>query len=386
MKKMKKRRFTAFLLTFILLTASLAACHTKKKQEEMEEKTLSDDLYSYQVSIDGHVYSLPCPVSEFEEHGWAIYNDSDPAVEFLASGETNEQCYLKKGKERIPVDLYNAHAEKAPLSYSTVVMMRIHASDGIETILPGGLSLYFDTTEEKIYSAYGEPVERVEGTNTVQYDYNKSYNKMIEFRLFIPGKTNPYSNNYFYIANREVPDDQAILYRSKVGKVAIVDELESCQVCVDGHVFTDPFSFEEWEENGWLFVGHDLDRLLAPNDIHNMTEFNKGDMTIQLGLRNTSEEERLPRNCAITTVKLELLFGVNYYILPGNFFFDRFTTIQDIIDQYGQPDESTEWKNYIGMTYLSKTGSQNSIEFVIARVDSGKSPLYSSVNLKRNVE
>ena len=96
MKKMKKRRFTAFLLTFILLTASLAACHTKKKQEEMEEKTLSDDLYSYQVSIDGHVYSLPCPVSEFEEHGWAIYNDSDPAVEFLASGETNEQCYLKK--------------------------------------------------------------------------------------------------------------------------------------------------------------------------------------------------------------------------------------------------------------------------------------------------
>ena len=85
-------------------------------------------------------------------------------------------------------------------------------------------------------------------------------------------------------------------------------------------------------------------------------------------------------------MKLELLFGVNYYILPGNFFFDRFTTIQDIIDQYGQPDESTEWKNYIGMTYLSKTGSQNSIEFVIARVDSGKSPLYSSVNLKRNVE
>ena len=60
--------------------------------------------------------------------------------------------------------------------------------------------------------------------------------------------------------------------------------------------------------------------------------------------------------------------------------------MQDIIDQYGQPDETTEWKDYIRMTYLSKNGSQNRVEFVMAKEDSGKSPLYSSVNLKRNVE
>ena len=117
MKKMKKRRFTAFLLTFILLTASLAACHTKKKQEEMEEKTLSDDLYSYQVSIDGHVYSLPCPVSEFEEYGWVIDDDrelkpGDPLKVFLLESNTALRPYFPSTARHISVCLSQLNSQR----------------------------------------------------------------------------------------------------------------------------------------------------------------------------------------------------------------------------------------------------------------------------------
>ena len=81
------KRKVSLLLAVLLLTASLSAC--RRERQDAGEETLSDDLYSYRISIDGHVYSLPCPVSEFEANGWEICSSQEPAAESIAPGESD---------------------------------------------------------------------------------------------------------------------------------------------------------------------------------------------------------------------------------------------------------------------------------------------------------
>ena len=382
--KIKTVKFAAILLAFLLLTGSLAACRTKKMQEEMEEKTLSDDLFSYELSIDGHVYSLPCPVSEFEEHGWAIFSDSEPAVEFLDPGETDGYCSIHKKNKRIEVELYNSYPEKAKLSACMVVAVRATASKETDILLPGGLVFDYNINKEKVLDTYGEPAKKIEYKDTNTFYYILGYNHMIQFNLFISPKVSHYS--YVYIANRHVENDQAKRYRSTIDKVDISDELESCQVYIDGHVFTDPFSFTEFKENGWRISDGFLEQSVEPKNIRSSIWFDKGDNKIETTVYNPSEQKQPAKVCLITKVKLELIHDIKYYILPGNFIFDRFTTMQDLIDQYGQPDERDEQEDYIRITYLPKNGGQNSVEFVIAKEDGHFSPTFSTITLVRNVE
>ena len=85
MKKMKKRRFTAFLLTFILLTASLAACQLGKSTAQKESAASSEQFIPHKFCVDDAVVSglrigvtpgqvkavLGEPEQEFtEDHPW----------------------------------------------------------------------------------------------------------------------------------------------------------------------------------------------------------------------------------------------------------------------------------------------------------------------------
>ena len=57
----------------------------EQEEEESEEEStgvvyeyvapteLGDDIYSFNFELDGHVYTLPAPVSEFLDNGWEMH-------------------------------------------------------------------------------------------------------------------------------------------------------------------------------------------------------------------------------------------------------------------------------------------------------------------------
>lgn len=144
MNEHNSAKMTALLLAVIIMTSALTACRkTKSNAEETGadsassavEKALSDDLFSYELSIDGHVYSLPCPVSEFEEHGWVIHDDND-------SGNTDdtepvfyaEDDYLRLslnyGSGAAEYKYYDVSKGRVSALYTTVLSDRF-TKDGV---------------------------------------------------------------------------------------------------------------------------------------------------------------------------------------------------------------------------------------------------------------
>ena len=79
-------------------------------------------------------------------------------------------------------------------------------------------------------------------------------------------------------------------------------------------------------------------------------------------------------------MELQFSRGFPYIILPGNFIFDKFTTAQEIMNQYGEPFEI---KNNESSTVLSyKRGAYSIykyIEFEIALDDSYLIPTHNKV-------
>ncbi len=246
------QKMTALLLAVIIMTSALTACRkTKSNAEETGadsassavEKTLSDDLFSYELSIDGHVYSLPCPVSEFEEHGWVIHDDND-------------------------------------------------------------LSL---------------------------------------------------------------------LDRSKIQKVDIADELDSCQVWIEGNLCAVPMKFNEFTQYGWK----------VKEDSYGT--YVKNDKELWIGMKTTGELKQPHEDSLITEFYIRFDNGFEYVILPGNFIFDKQTTAQEVINQYGQPDEPiyNYYNGYELIYHLNESGS-SFIRFSIPRPDNADTrPEYHTVIIRK---
>ena len=103
------------LATLIVITA---ACSGKSsvdpaslREPIVSGTDISDDLFSYQININGRTYTVPCPASDFLENGWILSSDQD-----LAPGESQNYGTMRKASYSIKVGIYNAGTEKAKMS------------------------------------------------------------------------------------------------------------------------------------------------------------------------------------------------------------------------------------------------------------------------------
>lgn len=130
--------------------------------------------------------------------------------------------------------------------------------------------------------------------------------------------------------------------------VEISDDIFSGQIAFDGHVYTIPCAFSEFTENGWEFDFEDA--TAEANYYIPYQTISKGDMEINIGLYNKTSETLHYSDCAVRGVYV-IPMECAQVILPGNFVFDKNTTVDDIIAQYGEPTEKYDTDNYISLTY-----------------------------------
>lgn len=114
---------------------------------------LSDDIYGTEISVDGDIYTLPCPVTEFYKNGYELqyYYDED----YLPAGQTYYCSLEKEGKElSVHIKNFSDYATSFDNCYVVSVSYdsAYHGDIAYETA--GGITI--GMTEDELVAAFGD--------------------------------------------------------------------------------------------------------------------------------------------------------------------------------------------------------------------------------------
>ena len=144
---------------------SEAAKNVDSEELYMETTELSTDLFSWQISIDGVVYTLPCEFSEFEKNGWELFVEEEHEDDGIMGANCHGSIEMKKGEDRITVWLQNTTDEDLEYSKCPVVEVELFLEkikSDMEVVFPNNLVASKDITKEEVIEKYGEPAEEIE--------------------------------------------------------------------------------------------------------------------------------------------------------------------------------------------------------------------------------
>lgn len=160
-------------------TVAETAAEKADRGEVNTPSELSDDVYSFQVSIDGTIYQFPMWASDLAALGWTYDGD---ATQTLSSNEyTVAETWVK--------DDISIYTTLSNLSMNTVTMTEsmvagIEVDDYLlkdaecEIILPKGIQ-YGVSTKDDVIAAYGTPNYEYDGENWYKMGYEKDYHQNV---------------------------------------------------------------------------------------------------------------------------------------------------------------------------------------------------------------
>lgn len=145
--------------------------------EPVDLGELSDDLYSYQIIINGELYQLPMDFSELSAKGWKL--DGDENEELDAYTYVPFQTF-KMGDYEIEAGFVNLTDSPQPYSACQIVAISVDLSynwqddNDMTFILPKGIQSGKSTPED-VKKAYGEPSSENPGDRVTILRYEEDF-------------------------------------------------------------------------------------------------------------------------------------------------------------------------------------------------------------------
>ena len=130
---------------------------------------MGKDLKSAVVKIEGDLYQLPAPVSEFIDNGWKIAQQSGDVV----AGGTDSIRVEKNGKK---LDLYIVNYAEYQTTVENCAVYKVYADDyNNASVLIGSdaKSITVGTAKEEVDAAVSEDFDYYEGTYSHSYSYSE---------------------------------------------------------------------------------------------------------------------------------------------------------------------------------------------------------------------
>lgn len=145
---------------------------------------LSDDLYDFQISIDGMIYQFPMWYSDFEALGWEYEGDN---TEELSGGQYADMQRWRKDGCAVYTILANMSINTAAYSDSMVAGISLNKCDFSDCdwkiILPDGIQWGISNADD-IKAAYGEPSSDYNGTKYYDMTYRYDYYREIKLCVY----------------------------------------------------------------------------------------------------------------------------------------------------------------------------------------------------------
>lgn len=276
-----------------------------------ETAVLSDDPYSFQLLLDGQLYTFPMSYADFTALGWEYQDDETAEIE--PNSYSSTEVFLK-GDLQAYVSMVNLGLNTLPLSECSVGGFSIDSWQFQEapntTIeLPGGI-VYGTSTLEDIKAAYGEPSDTYEGDLYTKLTYEYDYYQSLE--LYVSTETGLLNEVAVenFVADEEAnaaaeaqvssePTEEVLAYEAPT---ELGDDLQSFIVDYAGSLYQIPAPVSVFIENGWTLKEEDSDSIVAGKDF-GWVALMKDNQELRAIARNYNANATTIENCFVTSVE-----------------------------------------------------------------------------------
>lgn len=340
-----------------------------------------DTAYNTICDIDGVLYQLPCPVSEFLKYGFAISDDYvDSALAAQSSGTIN----LRYKNMTIICKISNFTDYATVLSNCFVTEL---SADSYQQ----KLNMTFLGTI-RIGMTKADVLKVVEAYNYETYEstYSSSYT------VCEPGGDDYYLSYYMYFNEDDVLSTMRLINRctpeygtgaptdqmAEIQKPAdTTDNIFSYQMTIDGEVYQFPMWYSDFAAKGWNFK-EDATKTLKPNSYDSILTWEKDGVKIYTDFCNLTINVAPLSECLVAGISFDKMYldGHDMKVeLPGGIQLGVSTT-EDILAAYGTPSSDYDSDLYYKMTYRQDTYQY--VELYVYK----KSGVLEEVDLRNMVE
>lgn len=266
-------------------------------------KKLSDDLYSFQVSIDGTVVQVPTWVSDFETLGFTCEEDLSQKL------YPDEEKFVSWYKDDYDVYTVIKNPGINTASYADCVIeeISVYEEEGIKVKFPGGIQLG-EATVEDVVEAHGAPSDAED--DEISYDmYYWLVESEKEIRLSFDAETEKLDNISIQNTaelegmNNEVSKEVPKEVTAYKAPEALGSDMLSGNIELEGKLYTLPCPLSEFLENGFILNMRHTPSVVA-GKASDSVEMRYGNASNTFEIINFSEDATTPENCFVTTVKV----------------------------------------------------------------------------------
>jgi len=232
-----------------------AVAEKPKRDAVAAPSELSDDLYDFQVSIDGTVYQFPMWASDFAALGWTY--DGDELQTLSSNQYTVAECW-DKGEVTVYTQIANLSMNTVPITDGMIagITLEEYYLDECDwdIILPKGIQYGVSGTDD-IIAAYGDPTDDYDSESYYKMTYEKDFYQ--EINIYVSKETNVIDKieieNMVELegADNSVNDEVPDVVKNYKAPAALGEDLYGFDIELEGNLYTLPCPVSELLANGF---------------------------------------------------------------------------------------------------------------------------------------
>jgi hypothetical protein len=320
----------------------------EEEREPVDTGDLSDDIYSFQVMINGHVFSLPFEWSYAESLGWELGDRFDDVE--LGPNQRTFSNRVWQGNTGLSMGIGNLSPNNIDVSEGIVGNIRVDDRDmetGVEFMLPGGLTI--GSPEELIVELYGEP-SRTSHSDTINR-YNFELSTQVSVDIHVRNETGLVYEitlmNFEERVESTFDGELSELAMRYVPPTELGDDFTQGIVELEGVVYQLPAPVAVFLNNGWIIEDESV--MIAAGRSAVGQRLRYGNQVMRLEIKNYDTVEVPVTEGFITSIEFSRHQWQGNIALPGGITPD--STEAEIMALLGEPARDSESSNFHGFTW-----------------------------------
>lgn len=306
---------------------------------------LSDDLYSFQVSIDGTVYQFPMWAKEFKALGWTYDGDGSQTI---TSNQYSFSETWVKGDAKVYANFLNLTMneltyDEAAIGGITFEEYYLEDTD-LQIILPKGIQ-YGVSTRDDIIAAYGDPTDEYDGS--LYYNMTYKYDTYSKVDLYVYKETGTLDKieirNFVELAGGDNSVDATVpdVVKQYQAPTELGNDLYGFNFQLEGNLYTLPCPVSVLVENGFK-INENNSQMEIAADSFGWVEFSYNNQTYRCIVNNFANYATIAQNCFVTTMESSI-YGPEFdLVIPGNIKMgDSETSVLEVIKNFNYEVETS---------------------------------------------
>ena len=323
-----------------------------EEEEKIPETTpatapseLSDDIYSFQVSVDGTVYQFPMWAKDFAALGWTY--DGDDSQTLTSNQYTVAETWVK-GDLEVYTSLINLSMNEVTYKDAAVGGITFDEYDlkdtNVQIVLPKGIQFGVSTRDD-IIAAYGEPTDEYDGS--MYYNMTYEYDYYQEIDLYVYKETGTLDKieirNFIELEGADNSVDSTVpdVVKEYQAPTELGSDLYAFNIQLEGKLYKLPCPVSVLVENGFKIVEENSQMEIGA-DSYGWIELLYNNQTYRCIVDNYANYATVAENCFVTTMESSI-YGPEFdLVIPGNIKVgDAETDVVEIIKNFNYEAETS---------------------------------------------